>query len=112
MKHHAPSVALLIALALATSAWAQQPFPSGPVNPPSPPRDSTGLTPLTELGTAKYKGDDGGNPFGVKLGPSGDPCLGLALGTRLCQPAKTMKKTRKEGSSLFPVGQVFTFKVI
>jgi hypothetical protein len=94
MKHHAPSVALLIALALATSAWAQQPFPSGPVNPPSPPRDSTGLTPLTELG------------------PSGDPCLGLALGTRLCQPAKTMKKTRKEGSSLFPVGQVFTFKVI
>jgi hypothetical protein len=60
MKHFAPAVALLMALAFATSAWAQQPFPSGPVNPPPPPRDSTRLTPLTELGAAKYKGEDGG----------------------------------------------------
>ena len=49
-----------MALALATSARAQQPFPAGAVNPPPPSRDSTGLTPLTELGAAKYKGEDGG----------------------------------------------------
>src|ERR1039458_9019985 len=60
MKHHASSVALLMALALATGARAQQPFPAGPINPPPPTRDSTGLTPLTELGTTTYKGDGGG----------------------------------------------------
>jgi len=60
MKHYVPFVALLMALALATSARAQQAFPPGPVNPPPPPREFTGLVPLTEMGTAKYKGEDGG----------------------------------------------------
>ena len=31
----------------------------------------------------------------AKVGPSGDPCLGLALGTRLCQRAQTMKNTSR-----------------
>src|ERR1039458_2295285 len=69
MKHHASSVALLMALALATGARAQQPFPAGPINPPPPTRDSTGLTPLSELGTAKYKGEDGGLYGGGKNEP-------------------------------------------
>jgi hypothetical protein len=60
MKRHRPALALLTALALAISARAQQPFLAGPINPPPPPRDSTGLTPLTELGTTTYKGEDGG----------------------------------------------------
>jgi hypothetical protein len=60
MKHFAPFVALLMALALATSVRAQDPSPAGTVNRPPPPRDSTGLSPLTELGTARYKGEDGG----------------------------------------------------
>jgi hypothetical protein len=60
MKHHAFFAALLLALAIATNALAQQPLPAGPSNRPPPPRDSTGLTPLTELGAAKYRGEDGG----------------------------------------------------
>ena len=60
MKHTAAFVPLILAFALATGAQAQQPFPAGPINLPPPPRDSTGLTPLTEMGSAKYKGEDGG----------------------------------------------------
>src|ERR1035441_7637208 len=69
MKHHTRSAALLIALSLSICARAQQPFPAGPINPPPPPRDSTGLTPLSELGTAKYKGEDGGLYGGGKNEP-------------------------------------------
>jgi hypothetical protein len=32
---------------------------------------------------------------GVKVGPSGDPCLGLAVGSRFWQRAQTMKNARK-----------------
>src|ERR1035438_3068808 len=69
MKHYTPPIAMLLALALATGARAQQPFPAGPINPLPPPRDSTGLTPLTELGTARYKGEDGGLYGGGKNEP-------------------------------------------
>ena len=69
MKHTAAFVPLILAFALATGARAQQPFPAGPINPPPPPRDSTGLTPLSEMGTAKYKGEDGGLYGGGKNEP-------------------------------------------
>src|ERR1035438_3541303 len=69
MKHHTCSAALILAFALATTVRAQQPFPAGPINPPPPPRDSTGLTPLTELGTTTYKGEDGGLYGGGKNEP-------------------------------------------
>src|ERR1035438_9419939 len=69
MKHHRRSAALILAFALATSARAQQPFPAGPINPSPPPRDSTGLTPLSEMGSAKYKGEDGGLYGGGKNEP-------------------------------------------
>jgi hypothetical protein len=86
MKHHAPSFALLIALALATSVRAQQPFPAGPINPPPPPRDSTGLTPLTELGTTTYKGEDGGLYGGGKNEP----------------PAAHAEAARKQSAEILP----------
>ena len=86
MKHYTPPIALFLALALATIARAQQPFPAGPINPLPPPRDSTGLTPLTELGTARYKGDDGGLYGGGKNEP----------------PAAHAKAARKQSAEIVP----------
>src|ERR1039457_1324950 len=106
MKHHASSVALLMALALATGARAQQPFPAGPINPPPPPppptpppsaRDSTGLTPLSELGTAKYKGEDGGLYGGGKNEP---PAAHRSAWVKACaqvQPLDAEGRPAKDG---------------
>jgi hypothetical protein len=69
MKHFTPFVALLLTLTLAPSARAQDPYLAAGVNRPPAPRESTGLVPLTELGAAKYKGEDGGLYGGGKNEP-------------------------------------------
>src|ERR1035438_4141485 len=97
MKHHAPSFALLIALALATSARAQQPFPAGPINPPPPARDSTGLTPLTELGTTTYKGEDGGLYGGGKNEPPAAHAAAVRKQSAEIVPRDAEGKPAKDG---------------
>jgi hypothetical protein len=97
MKHFAPFVAFLMALALATSVRAQQPFSAGPVNPPPPPRDSTGLTPLTELGTAKYKGEDGGLYGGGKNEPPAAHAAAARMQSAEILPRDAEGKPAKDG---------------
>ncbi len=69
MKRLTPFVALLMALAPAPNVRAQDPFLAAGVKRPATPCESTGLVPLTELGAAKYKGEDGGLYGGGKNEP-------------------------------------------
>jgi hypothetical protein len=86
MKYFTPFVTLLMALALAANVLAQDPYLAAGVNRPAPPRESTGLVPLTELGTAKYKGEDGGLYGGGKNEP----------------PAVHAAAARKQGVEIMP----------
>jgi hypothetical protein len=68
--------ALIVSAGLAWIARAQEPKkPQAKVTMPDPlppPRDSTGLIPLTELGTGIYKGEDGGLYGGGRNEPPPD----------------------------------------
>jgi hypothetical protein len=97
MKYDAPFVALLMALALATSARAQEQSSAGGVNLLPPPRDSTGLTPITELGTAKYKSEDGGLYGGGKNEPPPAHAAAARKQSAEIMPRDADGKPAKEG---------------
>ncbi len=67
----------------------------------NPPRESTGLTPLTELGEDRYKGEEGGlYPGGKNAPPKGHLDAGLALARKIA-PLDAEGRPAAEGKIVF-----------